>query len=107
MEDMARKKYPEDADAENVEEETFQEETFQEEISSFDVPAPELKETVTPPPKVFRVLNKTIQTLYISIPKKTLVLTPGNNADLPEEYVNNNHHLKVMIKRGHVALFEY
>ena len=69
-----------------------------------------LEEALTPPvpkAKMFRILNKTNQILYINMPQHTLAIRAGKSADVPESYVINNHHLKVMVQRGHVALFEH
>jgi hypothetical protein len=60
-----------------------------------------------PPPKLFRILNTSYQTLYITLPGRTLVLEGGRSADVTESDIAGNQHVKVMVRRGHVALFEY
>jgi hypothetical protein len=62
-----------------------------------------------PPPKTktFRVLNTGHQTLYLTLPGRTLVLSGGSSADVPATDIVGNYHVKVMVRRGHIALFEY
>lgn len=58
-------------------------------------------------PKSFRILNKSSQIVYVNLPTGTLALRAGTSADVPASAVESNHHLKVMVNRGHVALFEH
>jgi hypothetical protein len=60
-----------------------------------------------PKSKLFRILNTSYQTLYITLPGRTLVLEGGRSTDVPESDITGNHHIKVMVRRGHIALFEH
>jgi hypothetical protein len=72
------------------------------EVASADDPTPE-----TPKPKLFRILNTGAQTLYLTLPGRTLVLEAGASRDVPETDIVGNPHIKVMVRRGHIALFEH
>jgi len=75
---------------------------------SDDSPVKETKQPSPPPPppKEFRILNTSAQTLYLTLPGRTLVLDQGTSQDVPESDIAGNHHVRVMVRRGHIALFE-
>jgi hypothetical protein len=56
--------------------------------------------------KTFRILNTSYQTLYLTLPGRTLVLERGTSQDVPESDIQGNAHVRVMVRRGHIALFE-
>jgi hypothetical protein len=74
------------------------------ENSPEEIPA---KNSETPKPKLFRILNTGAQTLYLTLPGRTLVLEAGGSRDVPETDIAGNPHIKVMVRRGHIALFEH
>ena len=56
--------------------------------------------------KTFRILNTSYQTLYLTLPGRTLVLEKGTSQDVPESDIAGNAHVRIMVRRGHIALFE-
>jgi hypothetical protein len=67
-----------------------------------DSPSPE--PAAPPPEKWYRLYNTSGQTLYVVNSDGTRVLRPREFYDLP--FAKISHHIKLMVRRGFLGLFE-